>query len=69
MQSDKNIEIRKKMRDAGMTFETLASVLGMSVSSAYRMLASDLMDEDVESLLKIIDSYGKGKNGSCNKNL
>ena len=64
MQSDKNIEIRKKMRDAGMTFETLASVLGMSVSSAYRMLASDLMDEDVESLLKIIDSYGKGKNGS-----
>lgn len=64
MQSDKNIEIRKKMRDACMTFETLASVLGMSVSSAYRMLASDLMDEDVESLLKIIDSYGKGKNGS-----
>ena len=64
MQSDKNIEIRKKMRDAGMTFETLAAVLGMSVSSAYRMLASDLMDEDVESLLKIIDSYGKGKNGS-----
>lgn len=64
MQSDKNIEIRKKMRDAGMTFETLASVLGMSVSSAYRMLASDLMDEDVESLLKIIDSYGKGRNGS-----
>lgn len=64
MQSDKNIEIRKKMRDAGMTFETLASVLGMSVSSAYRMLASDLMDEDMESLLKIIDSYGKGKNGS-----
>lgn len=64
MQSDKNIEIRKKMRDAGMTFETLASVLGMSVSSAYRMLASDLIDEDVESLLKIIDSYGKGKNGS-----
>ena len=64
MQSDKNIEIRKKMRDAGMTFETLASVLRMSVSSAYRMLASDLMDEDMESLLKIIDSYGKGKNGS-----
>ena len=64
MQSDKNIEIRKKMRDAGMTFETLASVLGMSVSSAYRMLASDLMDEDMDSLSKIIDSYGKGKNGS-----
>ena len=64
MQSDKNIEIRKKMRDAGMTFETLSSILGMSVSSAYRMLASDLMDEDMEFLLKIIDSYGKGKNGS-----
>lgn len=64
MQSDKNIEIRKKMRDAGMTFETLASVLGMSVSSAYRMLASDLMDEDMDFLSKIIDSYGKGKNGS-----
>lgn len=64
MQSDKNIEIRKKMRDAGMTFETLASVLGMSVSTAYRMLASDLMDEDMDFLSKIIDSYGKGKNGS-----
>lgn len=64
MQSDKNIEIRKKMRDAGMTFETLASVLGMSVSSAYRMLASDLMDEDMEFLSKIIDSYGKGRSGS-----
>lgn len=64
MQSDKNIEIRKKMRDAGMTFETLASVLGMSVSSAYRMLASDLMDEDMDFLSKIIDSYGKGRNGS-----
>lgn len=64
MQSDKNIEIRKKMRDAGMTFKTLASVLGMSVSSAYRMLASDLMDEDMDFLSKIIDSYGKGRSGS-----
>ena len=64
MQSDKNIEIRKKMRDAGMTFETLASVLGMSVSSAYRMLASDLTDEDMDFLSTIIDSYGKGRSGS-----
>lgn len=63
MQNTKNKEIRQRMKRAGMTFETLASLFDMSESSAYRMLARDLQEEDQDYLCKIIDAYRKGKKG------
>lgn len=63
MQNEKNAELRQAMRHAGMTFEALAETLGMSQATVYRMLAADLPEEDVQALLKIIESYEKGKNG------
>ena len=61
MKSNVNVDIRERMREARLTFRKLAEIMNISEATAYRMIASDLADEDKDTILKIIDEYEKGR--------
>lgn len=68
MKSEKNVEIRQAMRTGGLTYNTLAEILGISVATTYRMIGADLEEADEEFLLQIIDAYARGKSLCRNQN-
>ena len=68
MKSENNIQIRQAMKEAGLTYQTLSEILGVSIATTFRMLATDLMREDEAAILKIIEEYRKGKELCTNQN-
>ena len=61
MQNMKNEEIRTAMREAKLTFRTLAEIMGVSEATVYRMLAADLDERDKDRLLQIVQAYAEGR--------
>lgn len=49
-----NEEIRKALKNANMTQWQLATILGVSENTVYRMLRSELPKEEKERFLKAI---------------
>lgn len=65
MKSTVNVEIRKKMKEAGLQYKDLAEIMGVSIATAYRILAAELEPEDEQAIIEIINSYMEGK--TCNQ--
>lgn len=68
MKSEKNIEIRAAMKQAGLTYKTLSEIMGVSIATAFRMIGADLMKEDKAAILKIIEEYKKGRSICSDQN-
>ena len=49
-----NLEIRKALKEANMTQWQLATIIGVSENTMYRMLRNELPKEDKERILKAI---------------
>lgn len=62
MVSKVNTDIRKRMKEAGLTYNRLAEIMSVSVSTVYRLFRSDLSDQERSDLLEIVDNYKSGKN-------
>lgn len=61
MKSTKNVEIRKKMKEAGLLYAELAEIMGVSLPTLFRILSSNLDPEDEQRIMEIINSYMEGK--------
>jgi DNA invertase Pin-like site-specific DNA recombinase len=61
MISKVNTDIRKDMKKAGLTYNRLAEIMSVSVSTVYRLFQSDLSDHERSALIEIFDNYKSGK--------
>lgn len=67
MQNQKNSDLRIQMKRAGLTFRMLANILQVAEITVYRMLGSDLPEEDRDALKKIIEEYQSGNGLKTNE--
>ena len=64
MKSKTNIDIRSAMKCAGLTYKRMAEIMSVSEATLYRLLQSDLGEQERTNLIRIINTYEAGKNAA-----